>query len=157
MLQYDVTGDGKVDAADQALLQNAMQGQDVQLAQDSKFGPTGVFDTIADTKTDLTQQISDTQTDIETMFTQQAEEEKQRAALAAQRQQRDQNVQQLYSALQPQAVDVKQSPVAQIGNPYDFQSIFRDTGQESFYRTPYRKGGQVTEINDTLLKLIGDS
>ncbi|MDB4273864.1 hypothetical protein N9869_00930 [Algibacter sp.] len=157
MLQYDVTGDGKVDAADQALLQNAMQGQDVQFAQDSKFGPTGVFDTIADTKTDLTQQISNAQTDIETMFTQQAEEEKQRAALAAQRQQRDQNVQQLYSALQPQAVDVKQSPIAQIGNPYDFQSIFRDTGQESFYRTPYRKGGQVTEINDTLLKLIGDS
>ena len=116
-----------------------------------------MFDTIADTKTDLTQQITDAQTDIETMFTQQAEEEKQRAALAAQRQQRDQNVQQLYSALQPQAVDVKQSPIAQIGNPYDFQSIFRDTGQESFYRTPYRKGGQVTEINDTLLKLIGDS
>jgi hypothetical protein len=62
MLQYDVTGDGKVDAADQTMLQNAMQGQDVQFAQDSKFGPTGVFDTIADTKTDLTQQISDTQT-----------------------------------------------------------------------------------------------
>jgi len=161
MLQYDVTGDGKVDAADQTLLQNAMQGQDVQFAQDSKFAPTGIFGTIADTKADVTQnftqQVADAQSQIETMLTQQAEDEKQRLALQAQRQQRQQNVQQLYGALQPQAVEVKQSPLAQIGTPYDFQSIFRDPGQQSFYRTPYRKGGQVTEINDRLLKLIGDS
>ena len=161
MLQYDVTGDGKVDAADQAILQNALQGQDVEFAQDSKFAPTGIFSTIADAKADVTQnftqQVADAQSQIETMLTQQAEDEKQRRALQAQRQQRQQNVQQLYGALQPQAVDVKQSPLAQIGTPYDFQSIFRDAGQQSFYRTPYRKGGQVTEINDTLLKLIGDS
>jgi len=161
MLQYDVTGDGKVDAADQAILQNALQGQDVEFAQDSKFAPTGIFGTIADAKADVTQnftqQVADAQSQIETMLTQQAEDEKQRRALQAQRQQRQQNVQQLYAALQPQAVDVKQSPLAQIGTPYDFQSIFRDAGQQSFYRTPYRKGGQVTEINDTLLKLIGDS
>ena len=157
MLQYDVTGDGKVDAADQAILQNALQGQDVQFAQDSKFAPTGIFGTIADTKADVAQQVADSQSQIETLLTQQAEEEKQRRAMQAQRQQREQNVQQLYAALQPQAVDVKQSPVAQIGTPYDFQSIFRDAGQQSFYKTPYRKGGQVTKINDTLLKLIGDS
>jgi hypothetical protein len=161
MLQYDVTGDGKVDAADQAILQNALQGQDVEFAQDSKFAPTGIFGTIADAKADVTQnftqQVADAQSQIETMLTQQAEDEKQRRALQAQRQQRQQNVQQLYGALQPQAVDVKQSPLAQIGTPYDFQSIFRDAGQQSFYRTPYRKGGQVTEINDRLLKLIGDS
>jgi hypothetical protein len=157
MLQYDVTGDGKVDAADQTMLQNAMQGQDVQFAQDSKFGPTGVFDTIADTKTDLTQQISDTQTDIETMFTQQAEEDNKRRALAAQKQQRMGNLEQLYTQIQPQQVDVKGVELANIGPQYDFGSIFRDSGQQSFYKTPYRKGGQVDNINDRLLKLIGDS
>ena len=157
MLLYDVTGDGKVDAADQTVLQNALQGQDVQFAQDSKFAPTGIFGTVADTQTDLTQQIIDSQTQIQNLLTQQAEDEKQRRAMQAQRQQRMQNVQQLFGALQPQTVEVKQAPIAQIGAPYDFQSIFRDAGQESFYRTPYRKGGQVTEINDTLLKLIGDS
>jgi hypothetical protein len=66
-------------------------------------------------------------------------------------------VQQLYGAIQPQAVEVKESPLAQIGTPYDFKSIFRDAGQESFYQTPYQKGGQVLNINDKLLKLIGDS
>ena len=157
MLLYDVTGDGKVDVADQTVLQNALQGQDVQFAQDSKFAPTGIFGTVADTQTDLTQQIIDSQTQIQNLITQQAEDEKQRRAMQAQRQQRMQNVQQLFGAMQPQTVEVKQSPIAQIGAPYDFQSIFRDAGQESFYRTPYRKGGQVTEINDTLLKLIGDS
>jgi hypothetical protein len=159
MLQYDVTGDGIVDIADQTMLQNAMQGQDVQFAQDSKFGPTGVFDTIADTKTDLTQQIKDSQQEITTMYqtdqamqAQKAAEEKQKAALAKQRMG---NLEQLYAAAQPQTVSAKQVELANIGPQYDFESIFRDTGQQSFYKTPYRKGGQVNEINDTLLKLIG--
>jgi hypothetical protein len=161
MLQYDVTGDGIVDIADQTMLQNAMQGQDVQFAQDSKFGPTGVFDTIADTKTDLTQQIKDSQQEITTMYqtdqamqAQKAAEEKQKAALAKQRMG---NLEQLYAAAQPQTVSAKQVELANIGPQYDFESIFRDTGQQSFYKTPYRKGGQVDNINDRLLKLIGDS
>ena len=156
-MSLPLTCDGKVDIADQTMLQNAMQGQDVQFAQNSKFDPTGVFDTIADTKTDLTQQISDTQTDIETMFTQQAEEDNKRRALAAQKQQRMGNLEQLYTQIQPQQVDVKGVELANIGPQYDFGSIFRDSGQQSFYKTPYRKGGQVDNINDRLLKLIGDS
>jgi len=82
---------------------------------------------------------------------------KKTAARRAQQQQQMQNVQQLYGAVQPQAVDVKQVEQANITSPYDFKSIFRDAGQESFYQTPYRKGGQVVNINDKLLKLIGDS
>jgi hypothetical protein len=65
------------------------------------------------------------------------------------------NLEQLYAAAQPQTVSAKQVELANIGPQYDFESIFRDTGQQSFYKTPYRKGGQVNEINDTLLKLIG--
>ena len=53
-------------------------------------------------------------------------------------------------------VEVKEVPLAQIGSPYDFKSIFRDAGQEAFYQTPYRKGGQIDNINDRLLKLKGD-
>ena len=65
--------------------------------------------------------------------------------------------QQLFAQLQPQQV-TPQKPVelAKIGDPYQFESIFRDAGQEAFYQTPYNKGGQVDNLNDTLLKLIGD-
>ena len=88
-----------------------------------------------------------------------AEEEAAKVAAGkkAQQQRQSQSAQQIFSALQPQAVDVKEVPLANIGNPYDFKSIFRDAGQEAFYQTPYRKGGQVDNINDRLLKLIGDN
>ena len=68
-----------------------------------------------------------------------------------------QNVENLYASIQPRAVDVKEVELADIGSPYDFQSIFRDAEQEAFYNTPYRNGGQVVNINDKLLKLIGGS
>ena len=79
-----------------------------------------------------------------------------RAAQVRQGQQMN-TAQQLYGQLQPQQV-TPQKPVevANIGSPYGFESIFRDAGQEAFYKTPYNKGGQVDNINDTLLKLIGD-
>jgi len=50
---------------------------------------------------------------------------------------------------------VKSQPVAEIGPAYDFQSIFRDPAQRSFYRSPYAEGG-VVDVNKELLRLIGD-
>ena len=49
---------------------------------------------------------------------------------------------------------VKSLPVAEIGPAYDFESIFRDTGQESFYKSPYTRGG-IVDANEELLRLIG--
>jgi len=78
-------------------------------------------------------------------------------AAQAQRGQQMNVAQQLYGQLQPQvAVPQKPVEVAEIGSPYGFESIFRDAAQQAFYKTPYNKGGQVDNLNDTLLKLIGD-
>ena len=82
---------------------------------------------------------------------------KKAAATRATQQQQLQNTQQLYQALQSTPVTTGKVELANIGGPYDFGSIFRDSGQESFYQTPYRKGGQVNNINDRLLRLIGDN
>ena len=126
--------------------------------------------TDTDTATGMYQQLNQqTQSiqDLNTLINQQAadaaaqkaaedEAAKVAAGKKAQQQRQVQSAQQIFKALQPRAVDVKEVPLAQIGNPYDFKSIFRDAGQEAFYQTPYRKGGQVDNINDRLLKLIGD-
>ena len=128
---------------------------------------TGLYSNIANLSTNYDNRIDETQAFIDNQFKQQAdataaqkkaEEEtaKINAARQAQQQQQYSNTQQLYQGLQPQAVDVKQVDPANITSPYDFKSIFRDAGQESFYQTPYRKGGQINSINDKLLKLIGD-
>ena len=82
---------------------------------------------------------------------------KKAAATRATQQQQLQNTQGLYQALQSTPVTTGEVELANIGGPYDFGSIFRDAGQESFYQTPYRKGGQVNNINDRLLRLIGDN
>lgn len=132
---------------------------------------TGMYKTMADQQLDFNQQLNQqTQTiqDLNALINQQAadaaaqkaaedEAAKVAAGKKAQQQRQVQSAQQIFRALQPQAVDVKEVPLAQIGNPYDFKSIFRDAGQEAFYQTPYRKGGQVDNINDRLLKLIGDN
>ena len=131
---------------------------------------TGLYSNIAGLGTNYDNRINETQTFIEDQFKQQDEKNaettamqraaddaanKKAAATKATQNQQLQNTQNLYSALQPQAVDVKQVELANITNPYDFKSIFRDAGQEAFYNTPYRNGGQVVSINDKLLKLIG--
>ena len=60
-LAYDVTGDGIVDINDQNLLNDAIQGQDVAFATESKFQPaTGIFAQLeqqAEAQTQLQQQI----------------------------------------------------------------------------------------------------
>jgi len=129
---------------------------------------TGLYKTMSDQQLDFNQQLNQQTQDFNALINQQAadaaaqkaaEEEaaKTAAATKARQQQQLQNTQSLYQAIQPTTVTTEQQGVADIGTPYDFSSIFRDAGQEALYQTPYRKGGQVNDINDRLLKLIGDS
>jgi len=129
---------------------------------------TGLYSTLANQQTDFNTQLNQQTQDFNALMNQQAadaaaqkavEEEvaKTAAATKARQQQQLQNTQSLYQAVQPTTVSTEQQGVAEIGTPYDFGSIFRDAGQEALYQTPYRKGGQVNDINDRLLKLIGDS
>jgi len=156
-LQYDVTGDGIVDINDQNLLNNAIQGQDVTFAPDSQFeSATGIFaqlDAQTQAQMDAQAQIQaqlDAQTqaqlDAQMQLSQQVEDEA-----------KMRNVRDLQGMLLEEAnrtTSVKSLPVAEIGPAYDFESIFRDTGQESFYKSPYARGG-VVDVNKKLLRLIG--
>ena len=69
--------------------------------------------------------------------------------------------QQLLQALQPQQVQVKAAPVADIGTPYTFESIFADPKQEAKFISPYgpRKraaGGVINADPDSILRLLGE-
>ena len=132
---------------------------------------TGLYGTLSNQQTNFNTQINQQTQDFNALMNQQAadakatadaaaakeEVAKKAAATRATQQQQLQNTQGLYQALQSTPVTTGEVELANIGGPYDFGSIFRDAGQESFYQTPYRKGGQVNNINDRLLRLIGDN
>ena len=130
---------------------------------------TGLYSTLANQQTDFNTQLNQQTQDFNALINQQATDAKATADAAAEKEEAErvaastraaqnqqlQNVQSLYSSLQSTPATTDEVELANIGGPYDFQSIFRDAGQEAFYQTPYRKGGQVTNTNDRLLKLIG--
>jgi hypothetical protein len=160
-LQYDVTGDGIVDINDQNLLNNAIQGQDVTFAPDSQFeSATGIFaqlDAQTQAQMDAQAQIqaqldaqAQAQLDAQLQLSQQVEDE----ALENRRLGNLRSLQGLMAQDSGRMTQVKAQPVAKIGPAYDFQSIFRDPSQESFYRSPYAEGG-VVKTNEELLKLLG--
>jgi hypothetical protein len=160
-LRYDVTGDGIVDINDQNLLNNAIQGQDVTFAPDSQFeSATGIFAQLnAQTQAQMDAQAqiqaqldaqAQAQTDAQMQLSQQVEDE----ATETRRRGNLQSLQDMLIQDAGRMTQVKSQPVAKIGPAYDFQSIFRDPTQESFYRSPYAQGG-VVRTNDELLKLLG--
>ena len=156
-LAYDVTGDGIVDINDQNLLNDALQGQDVTFAQESKFQPaTGIFAQLAQ-QTQAQQQL---QAQFDAQAQQQIEQQQQIAQQVedeAEKTRRLGNLRDLQGMLLEEAgrtTTVLPSKPAQIGPAYDFGSIFRDAGQESFYKSPYAQGGMI-ETNEELLRLIG--
>ena len=128
---------------------------------------TGLYGTIADQQTNFNTQINQQNTNFNALINQQAadatakiaaddEAAKVAATAKAKQNQQMQNAQNLYTMSQPATVTAAAGPeVADVGSAYDFKSIFRDAGQEAFYGTPYRNGGQVVNINDRLLRLIG--
>ena len=164
-LAYDVTGDGIVDINDQNLLNDALQGQDVTFATESKFQPaTGIFAQLDQQAALQQQQQADLQAQIQAQFDAQAQQQlDQQTQIAqqvedeAEKTRRLGNLRDLQGMLLEEAgrtTTVLPSKPAQIGAAYDFGSIFRDAGQESFYKSPYAQGGMI-ETNEELLRLIG--
>ena len=164
-----LTGQGiKVDAVTELL---TGQGTKVDTLTDLVGAPanvntgdvaTGLYSNIANLNTNYNNRIDETQAFIDQQFKTQADaeaekvEEARKASVAkAAKDKQMGDAEQIYAMTRPRTGSVKEVELANIGNPYDFQSIFRDAAQESFYQTPYGKGGQVDNINDRLLKLIG--
>jgi hypothetical protein len=155
--QYDVTGDGIVDINDQTLLEQALAGDQVNIADTSLFAPTGVYGTVQDVQTDLTQQMEqnqeqtlDTIQQMEQNIVTNIEDEAMREGAR--------NF--LQMALQApdaagQQVTVKTPDPLQLRYLYDFSSIFANPSQQALFPSPYAKGGQVEDTTDKLLNIIG--
>jgi len=179
--QYDVTGDGIVDINDQTLLEQALGGGTVDLASTSQFAPTGIYGTVQDVQTDLTQQLDTNQQ--QAMDAIQQFETNQELAMQQNQEQTMNRLQQieqsfitniedqamreggrnfLQMALQApdaagQQVSVKTPDPLNLGYIYDFSSIFANPSQQALFPTPYAKGGRVDSTTDRLLQIIGDS
>ncbi len=172
-MQYDVTGDGIVDIADQTLLEDTLQGGDTTLADTSMFDPaTGLY-LKQDTDTQATlDAITDMNTEINTNINTQTQR---------------QNVNELAQLLGGasdaggQRVDVTPGEKLNLDYLYDISgdSIFANQQQEGLFASPYgnrrsqpqaantpfgplsrasgfAQGGQVEDENDRLLRLLGD-
>jgi hypothetical protein len=178
--QYDVTGDGILDSSDQDLLNLALQGGDVTLANTSMFTPaTGLYAAIdnnaAQQQQQQQQQQQTTQDLITNLISQLATQ-----IDVGQEQQNVNNLMQLLGQSEDiggQSVTVSNpDPVGNI-TPYDWQTIFRDTAQAGRYISPFggtqanaaqqalnpmsgfgnfAQGGQVEDENDMLLKMLGE-
>ena len=154
------------------MLETALQGGDVTLADTSMFTPaTGIYGEI-DANTDaITDMITDLNTQIETKINTQTQQ---------------QNVNDLANMLMQaddiggRRVDVKTPDALADITPYSFESIFRDQGQAQKFVSPYgtarvpttrpannpagplafasgfAEGGQVEDENDMLLRILGD-
>ena len=177
--QYDVTGDGIVDLADQTLLETALQGeQDVTLADTSMFNPaTGVYAQI-DAQTDtITDMLSEYNTELNTRIDTQNEElaaqdkqERVRALLDAEQQGMFSGARASVNTPGPMNIDY----LYDIGG----DSVFATPQQAGLFSSPYGprqsaqpansafgpqpraanfvKGGQVEDDNDRLLRMLGE-
>jgi hypothetical protein len=155
-LQYDVTGDGIVDVSDLNLLNSAIQGENVTFAPDSKFAPTGVYQTIGDVQTDLstqidenTQQTTDLITEMQTNLLQEINNEADKDKL------RDFLQMGQAGMFDAPTVSVRSPDPFQLKYLYDFSSIFANPQQASLFGSPYAEGGMVEDETDALLRLIG--
>jgi hypothetical protein len=177
-LSYDVTGDGLITDADLQLLNQALSGQEVTFAPESKFAQaTGIYDTVQDVQTSLEQEIQrqneldqQQQTDLDQRFEQQTDyftdgldtigQEIGKALQAgedANRRRSNMNMLQnflMQGGLEPSRGEVKTPDPAQIRYIYDFSSIFANPTQESMFPSPYSEGGYVDE--DELYKFFED-
>jgi hypothetical protein len=164
--QYDVTGDGIIDQTDYALLQQAIAGQDVTFAPTSAFGPaTGIY---AQQEQNLAAQLAaeqQTQQQIEQATQQQIENQTQLATQLQTQIQTEADAAQRRALsdyllgqedLYGQRVDVRTPDPMRINYFYDFSDIFATPQQAGMFPSPYAKGGQVDDITDKLLRIIGD-
>ena len=189
-LLYDVDNSGTFDQTDVNLVQAAVENEDYSGFVDSQFGPaTGMFaereadrqriaqmeqdalEREAQYEADLTEQRNleqerqvqlrqDINTDFQEQISAQEEEEEKEKFFKA--------------MMEPgRKVTTKPGERAKIDNIYDFESIFRDQGQDDFYgsASPFgenfledignpqqrrAKGGMIKDTTDEILKIIGD-
>jgi len=153
-LQYDVTGDGIVDIADQTLLEETLQGgTDTALADTSIFNPaTGLYlKQEEDTQTTL-DAITDMNTEINTKIETNQEKQIEREEFNRMREQ---------GRFEGASLSAKAPDVVGEITPYDFETIFASADQAGKYVSPYgttrnmAQGGQVEDENDMLLRLLG--
>jgi len=171
-LQYDVNNDGLIDINDQNMLEQALAGQDVSLS--GQFEATGLYaynDAIAaqqkleaEQRFEQDQQLqADRQLEMQTQINRNEQLNK-----------FDQGARDLIAnqAAQPSVVTTNPGELADIGQAYDFKSIFRDQDQEQFYIDPFddlgaslfggaapvtrAKGGIIEDDTDRLIRLIGE-
>ena len=157
-MQYDVTGDGIVDIADQNMLTSGLQGDDVTLADTSIFNPaTGLYaQQEQDTQATL-DAITDMNTDINTKIDTNTQQQNLRDFLKMGEQ----------GMFKGARMSTTPAPLANIDYLYDFNSIFANPTQEGLFSSPYStttrnkaaaggfaQGGQVEDENDMLLRII---
>ena len=167
LLEYDVNQDGVIDINDQTLLEQALAGQEVELA--GQFAPTGLYAEQAQTQQDI-QTAQDLATQQYLDLQQQIEATRQRA-----------NEERLFRDILSdpgQTVTSTPSPLAQIPYLYDIsgESIFAPTNRTQLFSpygasnvvpiTPQQQqpqqlpraaatGGLIAR-NNKLLKILGD-
>jgi len=186
---YDVNNDGTFDVEDERLIGNAFESGDYSEIADSNFGhATGMFAIQEQNQATIEQQQQDLVAAQQQYELDLAAERE--AAVEAQRemqleiesnieQQLEQQAEQetedkVMEALQApgRKVTTKPGRKAEIKGIYDFESIFQDEEQESFYgaASPYgdnflndilfpqqrAKGGIIKDKTDEILKIIGD-
>ena len=161
LAQYDVTGDGQITTDDQILLEQLFAGDQVydQVADTSIYSPTGTYDAIMDTETNLNTKIDenlDTTMDAITEMEQNIATNIEDEALRAGGRQFLQQALQAPDAM-GQQVTVKQPDPLNLRYLYDFSSIFANPQQAGMFPSPYAKGGQVQDTTDKLLNIIGGS
>jgi hypothetical protein len=158
--QYDVNNDGLLDINDQTLLEQAMAGEEVQLAPESAFvtDPTGVYGALYNTQQDIQTQMDqnlqtqlDAITQMNTQINTQMQEDQRRRNVSDLR-----NMLMQQQDLYGQQVSVRTPDPMRINYFYDFSSIFANPQQASLFPSPYAKGGQVEDTTDKLLRIIGE-
>jgi predicted nucleic acid-binding Zn-ribbon protein len=185
--QYDVNADGVVDAADQALLEQAFTGTPTSFAETSVYSPTGMYRTLQqqqiqaanDQQALMDQAAADQQAalqaqqDLQSNFEQQLEQQQQmtqdlvtqtaidtQTAIQQQAEaQRNRSAFGQLLAAPGYSITADQVDPAKIDYIYDFSSIFANPQQVALYGSPfgYREGGQIDATTDKLLRIIGGS
>jgi hypothetical protein len=167
LAQYDVNGDNLLTIDDQLLLEQLLAGDNVfgQLGPESVYAPTGVYEAVQDTQTQLENQMQQNQDQTIDAITQMEQNIRNQNTDIARRQGVQNFLQMAMGAADAsgQQVSVKAPDPVQLKYVYDFQDIFATPQQAGMFISPYgsynrgaKHGGKVESTTDELLRLIGE-
>ena len=161
----DYNGDKVIDQKDKIAIETVLRSQQPDYKPDpnqpfrftpapgTKWAPTGIFGSIAESELATQRTIAD-----EAARTRAAQEQ---AALKTQRLGNLNTMMQMLGQagdVGGQQVTVKAADPAKIGYIYDWNSIFANPQQAQMFVTPYAQGGAVRnemdDVNDELLKIL---